>query len=158
GVKSHKRTIATPTGAAASADLASAKKGRKRALLLAGGGVLVIGLGFGGWMFFGQDSPLAQNGSEVAEKKGAAAEKELHSIEAGHWDRAAKLAETALSAQADNTEGLAILAQARYAAVLEEGTRAAARKAQGQKAAEKLRGGVKRTPNVEKALALQALM
>jgi len=137
-------------------EAAPARTGRKRTILLAS--VLgVVALGAGGWFAWTtwQGSQTRKDSASRGLKK---AETLLSDDSAGHWERAASEAQRVLGGDSNNDEALAVVAEANFAAVLDESLDVAARTEKGDKAIEKLRKSHGKGPHAAKAEALRAVL
>jgi predicted Zn finger-like uncharacterized protein len=133
-------------------------RGRRRSTILLAAALGVVALGAGGWFAWTkwQGSQTRKDSSSRGLKK---AETLLSDDAGGHWERAAAEAQRVLSADPDNGEALALIAEANFAAVLDESVDVQARTEKGDKAIEKLRKAKgKGGPHAAKAEALRALL
>ena len=133
-------------------------KARRRSTLILVAALGVVALGAGGWYAWTtwQGSQTRKDSASRGLKK---AETLLADDAAGHWERAAAEAQRVLAADASNGEALALVAEANFAAVLDESLDVQARTEKGDKAIEKLRKAKGATgPHAAKAEALRSLL
>jgi predicted Zn finger-like uncharacterized protein len=139
------------------ADAAGGKKpGRGRTLILVSAlGAVALGAGgYFGWTWW-QGSQTRKESSSRGLKK---AEALLADDASGHWEKAAAEAQRVLGGDKDNTEALAIVAEANFAAALDENFDVAARTEKANAAIEKLRKTQAKGPHALKAEALSAIL
>ena len=134
------------------------ERSRRKSTILLVAALGVVALGAGGWFAWTkwQGSQTRKDSADRGLKK---AETLLSDDAGGHWERAAAEAQRVLSADPDNSEALALIAEANFAAVLDESVDVQARTEKGDKAIEKLRKAKgKGGPHATKAEALRALL
>jgi predicted Zn finger-like uncharacterized protein len=117
-----------------------------------------VALAAGGWFAWTtwQGSQTRKDSASRGLKK---AETLLSDDAAGHWERAAGEAQRVLGGDPSNTEALAVVAEANFAAVLDESLDVQARTEKGDKAIEKLRKAKGAAgPHAAKAEALRSML
>ena len=93
----------------------------------------------GGGGYFGYTKYAGSKSTDAAVRTGVTQAREhLRADRPGHWDAAAKAAQQAVGAERSNVEALAVLAQARYAASLDLGTKRKVNSGLGKKAVTKM--------------------
>ncbi len=127
--------------------------------------VMIIGAAFLGLVFVGagglwfwqkkskEDAIVTQLKNQKED-----ARKQLRDVAPNHWERAASIANGILKTAPSDADALGIVAEAHYAALLDEGTNAKARKSAGSDAIAKARSAGLRSPHLEKAFALQSIV
>jgi hypothetical protein len=100
--------------------------------------LVVIFLGAGGLWFWEKKSAQDHAENQLRKAKEDAA-KQLREVGPSHWERAAAIAQNILKTNPNDADALGILAQAHYAALLDEGTNGKSRKAAGSDAIAKAR-------------------
>ena len=138
------------------ADATPARGGRKRTVAIVSV-LAVLALGAGGWFAWTtwQGTQTRKDSSSRGLKK---AETLLADDATGHWERAASEAQRVLGGDKDNAEALAVVAEANFAAALDESVDVQARTEKGDRAIEKLRKQNGKGPHASKAEALRALL
>ena len=145
-----------PRAAEATAAAAAKRSRSRRTLILTAVlGVGVVGAGgYYGWN--------AWHGHEQRKTRSSAglrsAERLLADDSPDHWTAAAEAAKKVLARDARNTEALAVVAEANFAAALDEAPDSADRTAQGDKALDKLRSTSAKGPHAAKAEALRGIL
>ena len=139
------------------AEAKPAKSSRRRTIILVAA-LGAVALAAGGWFAWTtwQGSQTRKDSASRGLKK---AEALLSDDAAGHWERAAGEAQRVLGGDPSNTEALAVVAEANFAAVLDESLDVQARTEKGDKAIEKLRKAKGAAgPHAAKAEALRSLL
>jgi tetratricopeptide (TPR) repeat protein len=121
-------------------------------------GLLVVVAGGGGGYLYYKHWKKQKHKGDQATVALANARTELASGAPGHWDRAAQAADNAAAMSPGNADAIAIAAEASYAGVLDEGTDADRRTKLADARAQALVAQSMAGTDVDKALALQALV
>ncbi|HEU5058829.1 MAG TPA: tetratricopeptide repeat protein, partial [Kofleriaceae bacterium] len=140
------------------AEPARAAAPRRRTTLVLVAALGVVALGAGGWFAWTQWQG-SQTRKDSASRGLKKAETLLADDAPGHWERAAAEAQRVLGGDPANSEALAVVAEANFAAVLDESLDVQARTEKGDKAIAKLRKAKGSSgPHAAKAEALRALL
>ena len=151
------RPAATPRRAPRDGKVPAKTRGDRRRTIALGAALGLAALGGAGYYGWGmlQDE---QTRKESSSRDLTRAEKLLSDDAPGHWEKAAAAAAKLRKADPGNTEALALVAEANFAAALDENVDVAERTRKGDKAIDELRKGQARGPHAAKAEALRAIL
>lgn len=129
---------------------------RRKRILTAVAVVLLAGAGAGGFVTYTRWQESQKRQATIA---GAMQQAEIHlrAEDPGHWERAGDAAQRVLTVDPMHAEALGIAAEAAYAALLDEGTRADERRAKGTEITEQIDKNVAKGLHVDKAQALKSI-